>query len=159
MINSKKPFWKTKSLSEMTPEEWESLCDCCGLCCLRKFENENTGQVFYTNVACFMLDTENCRCISYKHRTRLVQDCLVLDVAKAKQFTWLPETCAYRLLLEGNELEWWHPLVSGNENTVHEADISVRNKVISEKEIPPDQLENYSIEWEFRRYRSRKKID
>ncbi len=154
MADTDKPFWKNKTLSKMSKKEWELLCDCCGLCCLRKFENEDSGEVFYTNVACFMLDIENCRCSSYKYRTRAVSDCLTLTPARTREYRWLPETCAYRLILEGKELEWWHPLVSGDGNTVHEAGISIRNKVISETEF---QLEDSEIEWEFRKYTYNKK--
>ncbi|MCP4106426.1 MAG: YcgN family cysteine cluster protein [Desulfobacteraceae bacterium] len=157
MADSQKTFWKTKSLSKMSKKEWESLCDCCGLCCLRKFEDENSGEVFYTNVACFMLDIENCTCTSYKYRAKVVPDCLTLTPARTREYHWLPETCAYRLILEGKELEWWHPLVSGDENTVHEAGISVRNQVISETEFHSDHTEDSRIEWEFRKYTFKKK--
>ncbi len=148
MNHHQKPFWKTKSLSEMTQEEWESLCDVCGRCCLRKLEDRNTGKVYYTNVACRLLDIEDCRCISYQKRMLQNSECLVLTPTTAKQIHWLPTTCAYRLLADGRELKWWHPLVSGNSDTVHEAGISVRSKVISEEYIHPDELTDHIVEGE-----------
>jgi len=132
----------------MTPEEWESLCDGCGRCCLRKLEDRNTGKVYYTDVACRLLDIEDCRCISYQKRTLQNSECLVLNSTTAKQIHWLPTTCAYRLLADGRELKWWHPLVSGSSDTVHEAGISVRSKVISEEYIHPDELTDHIVEGE-----------
>jgi hypothetical protein len=142
------PFWKAKTPAEMTHEEWESLCDGCGRCCLHKFEDENTGKVYYTSVACRLLDTETCRCRDYENRHRLVPDCRVLTPDKINEFKWLPSTCAYRRVAEGKELEWWHPLVSGTTETVHQADISVRDKIISEKYVDENQLEAYIIVWD-----------
>ena len=143
----KEPFWKTKSLAEMTPEEWEMLCDGCARCCLHKVEYKDTGEVYYTNVACRLLDMWSCRCTSYDKRGNLVPTCLVLNPAKAKDLQWLPDTCAYRRLALGKELEWWHHLVSGDRNTVHEADISVRGKVLPEQYVHPDELEEHVIHW------------
>ncbi|QTA85921.1 YcgN family cysteine cluster protein [Desulfonema magnum] len=148
MSEFQEPFWKTKSLSQMTHEEWESLCDGCGLCCLRKLEDMDTGEVFYTDVACFLLDIKKCRCKSYQNRTLLVPTCMILEPAKVKEIRWLPKTCAYRLLAEGKELPWWHPLRSGSDQTVHEAGISIRDKVISEKYVHPEQLTDHIVEWE-----------
>ena len=139
------PFWKTKSLAEMTPEEWELLCDRCGRCCLHKIEYKETGEVFYTNVACRLLDTYHCRCTAYEERLDLVPTCLVMTPAKAAELEWLPRTCAYRRLALGMGLEWWHPLVSGNPDTVHHASISVRGMVVPEEIVPPDQLEDHII--------------
>lgn len=139
------PFWKTKSLAEMTPEEWESLCDGCGRCCLHKVEYHDTREVFYTNVACRLLDTYHCRCTAYEERLDLVPTCLVMTPAKAAELEWLPRTCAYRRLALGMDLEWWHPLVSGNPDTVHQAGISVRGMVVPEEIVPPDQLEDHII--------------
>ena len=139
------PFWKTKSLAEMTPEEWELVCDGCGRCCLQKVEYKDTGEVFYTNVACRLLDTYHCRCTAYEERLDLVPTCLVMTPAKAAELEWLPRTCAYRRLALGMGLEWWHPLVSGNPDTVHHASISVRGMVVPEEIVPPDQLEDHII--------------
>jgi uncharacterized cysteine cluster protein YcgN (CxxCxxCC family) len=141
------PFWKTKSLAEMTPEEWELLCDGCGRCCLHKVEYNDTGEVFYTNVACRLLDTYHCRCTAYEDRLDLVPTCLVMTPAKAAELEWLPPTCAYRRLALGMDLERWHPLVSGNPDTVHQAGISVRGLVVPEEIVPPHQLEDHIIEF------------
>jgi uncharacterized cysteine cluster protein YcgN (CxxCxxCC family) len=145
---NREPFWKTKSLVDMTPEEWDALCDGCGRCCLEKLEDKDADKIFYTAVACRFLDTYRCSCMVYEQRKELVPDCLWLTSNNIKQFHWLPATCAYRLLSEGKDLQWWHPLVSGDANTVHKAGISVRNKVISEKYVHPDELEAYIIDWE-----------
>jgi len=127
-------FWKRKSLAEMTPTEWESLCDGCGLCCLHKVEEEDTGELFYTNLACRLLDTEQCRCNDYANRVKKVADCLVITADSKDAFEWLPPSCAYRLLAYGEDLFDWHPLISGDESSVHEAGISVRGKVVSERD-------------------------
>lgn len=141
-----KPFWKIKSLHEMTFREWELLCDGCGRCCLHKLEIEETGQILYTSVACRLLDTETCRCFHYNKRKKLVPDCLILKPDTVALYRWLPATCAYRRLAEGKSLEWWHPLVSGNPETVHDAGISVRDKIISERCINMDNLEAYTMD-------------
>lgn len=130
----KPPFWETKTLIEMTPEEWEALCDGCGKCCLHKLEDVDTGEVHYTAVACRLLDLITIRCSDYENRKRLVADCLRLDVDNIAAFKWLPKTCAYKRVAEGKGLADWHPLISGNPMSVHEAGISVRGKIISERE-------------------------
>ena len=133
-------FWKRKSLAEMTESEWESLCDGCALCCLLKLEDEETGEVFFTDVACKLLDLDNCRCMDYKARARKVADCLVLTVDEPETFGWLPGTCAYRLLANGEELPEWHPLITGNPGTVHDAGISAKGKAVSERETTEYQV-------------------
>jgi hypothetical protein len=127
-------FWKRKSLAEMNADEWESLCDSCGLCCMHKLEDEDTGEVLYTNLACKLLDIESCRCTDYANRAKRVSDCLVLSPGSTEAFEWLPASCAYRLLAHGKELPEWHPLITGNPDSAHEAGISVRGKVVSEKD-------------------------
>ena len=140
-------FWNTKLLNELSPSEWESLCDGCGRCCLHKLEDIDTGLYFYTNVACRLLDSGTCSCSKYSQRKSLVKDCLLLSPADSDQYNWLPNSCAYRRLAEGKGLEWWHPLVSGNPETVHEACISVRGRTISEDTVSDEQLEDHIINW------------
>jgi len=147
MVTEALPFWNTKTLEEMTTEEWESLCDGCGRCCLQKLEDIDTGLYFYTNVACRLLDDKTCRCKNYPERIALVKDCLVLSPTDRQHYDWLPVSCAYRRLAHGLDLEWWHPLVSGTPDTVHEAKISVRNRTISEDRVPQEQLEEYIVSW------------
>jgi uncharacterized protein len=139
------PFWETKTLAEMTRAEWESLCDGCGRCCLHKLRDEDTGAVWWTNVSCRLLDTTACRCTRYAERRRLVPDCVRLTPQNLPEIDWLPPTCAYRRLQEGQGLAWWHPLVSGDPATVHEAGISVRGRALDERKAGP--LEHHLVEW------------
>lgn len=132
-MGSNRPFWKEKQLADMSKTEWESLCDGCGLCCLNKLEDEDTAEVSYTNIACRLLDLENCRCKNYQKRKKLVPDCVILKAEHLDQFKWLPPTCAYRLIAENKDLFDWHPLISGSAGSVHKAGISVKGKVISER--------------------------
>jgi len=127
-------FWKRKSLAEMSKTEWESLCDGCALCCLQKLEDEETGDVYFTDIACKLLDTDACRCTDYANRAKLVSTCLVLSADEPEAFRWLPGTCAYRLLAEGKSLPGWHPLITGNPDSVHKAGISAKGKCVSETE-------------------------
>lgn len=140
---SELPFWKRKSLAEMSREEWESLCDGCGRCCLHKIEDIDTGRLYFTSVVCHLFDQERCRCTHYAERSTLVPDCLVLSMDNLAEINFLPETCAYRLLNEGHDLPDWHPLVTGDPHDIHRAGISVRGKVISEEYVHPDDLVNY----------------
>jgi uncharacterized cysteine cluster protein YcgN (CxxCxxCC family) len=146
------PFWKTKSLSEMSPQEWESLCDGCGRCCLHKLRDEDTDEITWTNVACRLLDRDTCRCGDYANRRRRVPDCVQLTPQAVAEIDWLPPSCAYRRLQEGRDLAWWHPLVSGDPATVHSAGVSIRGRAIDEREAGP--LEYHLAEWPGRRPRT-----
>ncbi len=142
MEMKKSPFWKSKSLADLTQDEWESLCDGCGVCCLQKIEDPETGEIKLTSIACAFLDTMSCRCTIYEARLTLNPECLGLAADIVRETTWLPETCAYRRLAEGRELEWWHPLVSGEPNAVHETGISIRNRVVSGQFVHPEDLKS-----------------
>ena len=141
-----KPFWEVKSLEQMTPSEWESLCDGCGRCCLLKLEDEDTGDVHLTRLVCRLLDQGTCKCKDYANRHTKVHDCLSIDVAKVRSLEWLPASCGYRRVDEGRGLAWWHPLVTGTPETVHEAGISVRALTTrSETRVKPESLHKYII--------------
>ncbi len=139
------PFWRRKTLLEMTKAEWESLCDGCGKCCLLKLEDEETGQVSYTDAACKLLDLESCRCSRYVNRRHYVPDCIKLTPKLVDRLRWMPSTCAYRLLSEGKDLPDWHPLVSGDPESVHRAGISVRGRAVPE--AVAGELEDRIVEW------------
>lgn len=138
-------FWKIKKLAEMNAEEWESLCDNCGKCCLHKLEDADTGEIVFTNVACKLINLNTCRCTRYNERTRLVKECLDLKQFDSTQFNWLPSTCAYRLLNDGKELPLWHPLISGSTSSVKRAGVSINSYAI--KESAAMNLEDHIIEW------------
>lgn len=140
-------FWQTKKLSEMNNEEWEALCDGCGKCCLHKLEDEDSGDIYYTDVACKHLDLKLCRCQSYTKRHELVQDCISIHKMAPDQYFWLPDTCAYRLLSENRPLFKWHPLVSGSVSSVREAGISVLGRVVNESSVDVSDMEEHVISW------------
>ncbi len=143
---SRRPeFWRTVKLSEMTGEEWESLCDGCGLCCLHKLEDCDSGEIRHTNVACRLLDVTSCRCKNYPLRQKLVPDCVVLTADQVAEFRWLPQSCAYRLVGEGRDLPPWHPLISGDDQSVHDAGISLRGRAISERDA--GDLQDHIVDW------------
>ena len=146
MATPSAPFWQTKSLADMTREEWESLCDGCAKCCLHKLQDADTGEISQTNVACRLLDMKACRCTRYVDRKRLVPDCVVLDKDNVTQLDWMPVTCAYRLLANGEDLKDWHPLVSGDPDSIHHAGISVRGRAISERDA--GELSHHLVDWE-----------
>ncbi len=139
------PFWRRKSLVEMTTEEWESLCDGCARCCLVKLEDEDTGEISYTDIACRLLDLGACRCTQYDARNSLVPDCVRLSPDGIADLGWMPSTCAYRLIAEGRDLPWWHRLVSGDPDTVHRAGITVRDRVVPEQR--GDDPEDRIVRW------------
>ena len=138
-------FWETKTLAQMTHTEWESLCDGCGKCCLHKLQDEDTGELAFTNAACRLLDRETARCSDYAHRRIKVPDCVRLTAKSAAKFNWLPATCAYRLLAEGKPLFPWHHLVCGDPEAVHRAGISVRGRSVSEDKVI--DLEDHIVAW------------
>jgi uncharacterized cysteine cluster protein YcgN (CxxCxxCC family) len=143
------PFWRQKTLEEMTPAEWESLCDGCGRCCLNKLEDWDTGEIVWTNIRCRLLDGESCRCSDYENRQAEVPDCIGLTPGTVRKLNWLPPTCGYRLVAEGHDLYWWHKLVSGSAETVHEAGVSVRGRTVGERGIPFEEYEDHVVEWPF----------
>ncbi len=138
-------FWETKKLAEMTTEEWESLCDNCGKCCLNKLEDEDTGEIAFTSVVCDLIDLESCRCSRYNERCSLVPECIDLKQHDFAEYNWLPSTCAYRLLIDGETLPDWHPLVSGNPVSVKDAGVSISSYAIKESQV--EDLEDHIIEW------------
>lgn len=140
------PFWQRKSLVQMSPREWESLCDGCGKCCLHKLQDEETDELLFTSVCCQYLDTESCRCQVYLDRKSYVPDCLTLTGSHLDELQWLPSTCSYRLLYEGKALPDWHPLITGDTQVLHVRHISVRGKVISEKDVDDDSWDQYIID-------------
>ena len=146
-MRDEKPFWKTKTLREMDDREWESLCDGCGRCCLNKLEYENTGEVVFTDIHCKLLDAETCRCTDYENRQAQVPDCIRLTITEVETLTWLPPTCGYRLVKEGRDLYWWHPLLSGDPDSVHAAGVSVRGRTVTEIGIPIDDYEDHEVNW------------
>jgi uncharacterized cysteine cluster protein YcgN (CxxCxxCC family) len=141
-------FWKTKALEEMTAPEWESLCDGCGRCCLEKLEDEDTGKIYFTHISCRLLDSNSCACKDYANRHKKVPDCVRLTPGNVRTLNWLPPTCGYRLVAEGKDLYWWHPLVSGDPDTVHQAGVSVRGRVVgSETDIALPDWEDHIVKW------------
>jgi uncharacterized cysteine cluster protein YcgN (CxxCxxCC family) len=148
MAADERPFWQAKPLEDMTKTEWESLCDGCGRCCLSKLEDDDTGEIYFTHVGCRLLDGQSCRCRDYPNRSQKVKDCVRLTPKTVRKINWLPPTCGYRLVADGRDLYWWHPLVSGDPDTVHTAGISVRGRVrASEDDVPDNLLEDHIVKW------------
>lgn len=146
------PFWRVKRLEEMTGPEWESLCDGCGRCCLVKLEDEETGAIHATDIGCRLFDAATCRCRDYENRTARVPDCIGLTPDAVRSLSWLPPTCAYRLVAAGKDLPWWHPLVSGDPATVVAAGVSVQGRVhAGEDDLPltdyPDRIRRWPLAW------------
>lgn len=142
-----KNFWDYKTLDEMTPDEWEQLCDGCAQCCLHKIEDEETGIIYSTNVVCQYLDEQSCQCNNYENRSVLVPECVTLSIKNLQQVYFMPSSCSYRLLAEGKALPQWHPLITGQKESVHGSGHSVRGKVISELESD-DLMHHLTGEWE-----------
>lgn len=141
------PFWKTKTLAEMNEAEWESLCDRCGKCCVISIEDADTGELYLTDVSCKLFDTKACACGDYANRKELVPDCVKLTPKNVPKLDWLPHTCAYRLVSEGRDLHWWHPLVSGDPETVHIARGSARNRTRPEGRLKMSGLIKRITTW------------
>lgn len=144
------PFWKTTPLDRMSVQEWESLCDGCGKCCMSKLEDEDTGEIYFTSVGCRLFDAGQCRCTDYPNRLAKVHDCIRLTPQNVHTIAWLPQSCAYRLVAQGQDLAWWHPLVSGRPETVHEAGISMRGRVTASETdmIDPEDYFDHMLEQE-----------
>jgi hypothetical protein len=140
-------WWNEKPLAELDAQQWEALCDGCARCCLHKLEDEDDGEVFYTSVRCRYLDETTCRCSDYPNRSVLVENCIQLDVSSAGSLQWLPVTCAYRRRAQGLPLEAWHPLVSGDPDSVHRAGISIRGRCISDEYVHPDGYDEHIVHW------------
>ena len=141
------PFWQTKKLSEMSEQEWESLCDGCAQCCQLKFKAADTKETVVTPVVCKLLDLDTCRCVSYKDRHRLVPDCIEISPRNIESLYWLPDTCAYRLLANGKPLFDWHPLIAGDSQQMKQLEISVADRVLSERDIHPEDLGVQVMKW------------
>ena len=140
-----RPFWERQTLSEMTAGEWDCLCDGCARCCLNKLEDGDSGDIAFTEVACRLLDLETCSCRRYRQRARLIPSCVILTPEMVASTSWLPQTCAYRRVHEGRGLAWWHPLVSGDPETVFLAGVSVRGRVVGEQDA--GELEDHVVDW------------
>ncbi len=142
-------FWETVPLNKMNRAEWETLCDGCGKCCLNKLEDEDTGVVVFTRVACRLLDDDTCRCAHYETRKMIVPECIVLTPETLPETAYfMPASCAYRRLQEGKGLADWHPLVSGDPDSVHKAGVSMRGQTVSEFDLPVEEWEDYVIDEE-----------
>jgi len=149
-----KPFWETKTLEQMTPQEWESLCDGCGLCCLVRFEDEETLEVIPTRVHCKLFDPDRCSCSDYAHRKKHVPDCIKLTPYNIEALEWMPLSCAYRRLHEGKTLPEWHHLITGDRGTVHRSGVSIRGQTISELALgDPEEALDFAA-WDLNEDRS-----
>jgi len=140
-------WWQEKSLAELSASEWEALCDGCAKCCLHKLEDEDSGEVFYTKVRCRYLDEQACRCTDYGNRSVLMPNCIRLRPDEIDNLEWLPSTCAYRLRANQQALPDWHPLVSGDNNSVHKAGVSIRGRAISDEYVHPDGYDEHIVHW------------
>ncbi|MDG0968676.1 MAG: YcgN family cysteine cluster protein [Porticoccaceae bacterium] len=141
------PFWESKTLSQMNDSEWELLCDGCAKCCLVKLEDRDTGEIFHTNVTCKLLDINTCECSQYQQRHSIVNDCISLNKKNIETLSWLPETCAYRLIADGEKLPDWHHLVCGDKQVVHSYGASLQGWVVSELDVREEDVEDHVIQW------------
>ena len=142
-----KPFWKTKTLAQMSESEWESLCDGCGKCCCLRMEDEDTAAIYVTDIGCKLLDNNTCQCKHYATRKKYVPDCVQLTPDNVQTLSWIPHTCAYRLINEGKDLPGWHHLISGSRNTIHDAGMSVIGQTVSEEKVPATEHLQHIVIW------------
>ena len=140
-------FWEEKTLEEMSEQEWEALCDGCGRCCLIKLEDDDTGEIYNSDVRCALLDANSCQCTDYKNRKEKVPDCIKLSLKNVQEIAWIPVTCAYRRLAEGRGLAWWHPLISGDPETVVQVGVSVRGRTVDENSVQSGEWESHCVDW------------
>lgn len=145
--SASKPFWQDKSLSEMSATEWESLCDGCGKCCLIRLEDDETGDIYTTDVHCKLFDNQSCQCTDYPNRKAKVPDCVILKPSTVAQLKWMPRTCSYRLLSEGKDLPDWHHLRTGSRNTIHDQGMSVQGATVSEVGLSEAELMERLTVW------------
>jgi len=138
-------FWKEKKLKQLSQNEWEALCDGCAKCCLHRLEDEETQEIHFTNVVCHLLDMETAQCTRYAERSVLVPNCITMTLDDLNDPYWLPSTCAYRLLAEGKELPEWHPLRSGDPESVFNSGNAILGRVVCETEA--DDLEHHMVDW------------
>jgi uncharacterized protein len=140
-------FWDEKTLEEMSPTEWEALCDGCGRCCLIKLEDEDSGLLITSDVRCKLLDGNSCACTDYLRRQEKVPDCIKLTPQNVTEIKWIPTTCAYRRIAEGKGLAWWHPLISGDPQTVVDVGVSVKGRTFGEEDVQPGEWEEHAVDW------------
>ena len=146
-MSAEAPYWRTTALEDMSEAQWEALCDGCGKCCLNKLEDWDTGEFYFTNVACKLFDDGSCRCSDYANRFDTVADCIKLTPGTVRSYRWLPSTCAYRLVADGRDLPAWHHLVCGDREAVHDGHRSVQGRTVSEREVPEEEYEFHLIDW------------
>ncbi len=141
-------FWEQKTLFEMSRDEWESICDGCAKCCLTQLQDEESEQLVFTNVACDLLNDNTCLCTDYDNRSERVPSCVTMDAGNVEQAAeFAPPSCAYRLLLLGEPLPEWHHLISGDTDTVHQQGKSARGRVVFQRDVDEESIEDYVVEW------------
>ncbi|MDE0746510.1 MAG: YcgN family cysteine cluster protein [Porticoccaceae bacterium] len=140
-------FWQTKTLEQMDSIEWEALCDGCAKCCLVKLEDHESAEIFHTNVTCELLDIDSCQCSNYSGRHSVVNDCIALDQNNIHALSWLPKSCSYRLIADGQPLPDWHYLISGSKQTIHAYGASLQGWVVSELDVRDDDIQDHVIRW------------
>lgn len=143
-------FWKRYPLEDLPHAEWEALCDGCGKCCLIKLEDEDSGDIHYTNIACRLLDDASCRCGNYALRQQLVKSCVIVRPDNLESILdWMPKTCAYRIVANGQDLPDWHPLISGDPDSVRRAGVSMQGRTVGEYDVEEDDWPDYVLDEEF----------